>query len=55
MPGSKWPASTTVESYGGTDGGTAWFAHIGGFLTGMLLVTVMGTRNRYVRRQENVW
>src|SRR4051812_12897306 len=37
------------------DGGTAWFAHIGGFLAGMLLVTMMGTRNRYVRRQENVW
>ena len=39
-----------------SDGGTAWFAHIGGFLAGMLLVTMMGTRNRYVRRrQENVW
>jgi membrane associated rhomboid family serine protease len=39
-----------------SDGGTAWFAHVGGFLAGMLLVTIMGTRNRYVRRrQENVW
>jgi membrane associated rhomboid family serine protease len=38
-----------------SDGGTAWFAHIGGFLAGMVLVTIMGTRNRYVRRQENVW
>jgi|SRR6185312_2476914 len=37
-------------------GGTAWFAHIGGFLAGMILVTVMGTRNRYVRRHvENRW
>ena len=36
-------------------GGTAWFAHIGGFLAGMLLVTLMGTRNRYVQRRENVW
>jgi membrane associated rhomboid family serine protease len=38
-----------------SDSGTAWFAHIGGFLAGMLLVTLMGTRNRYIRRQENVW
>lgn len=38
-----------------SDGGTAWFAHIGGFLAGMALVSVMGTRNRYLRRQENRW
>ena len=38
-----------------SDGGTAWFAHIGGFLAGMLLVTMMGTRNRYVRHVENRW
>lgn len=37
-----------------SDGGTAWFAHIGGFLAGMLFVTLMGTRNRY-RRHENRW
>jgi membrane associated rhomboid family serine protease len=36
-------------------GGVALFAHIGGFLTGMLLVTIMGTRNRYVQRRENLW
>lgn len=28
-------------------GGIAWFAHVGGFLAGMLLVSVMGTRQRY--------
>jgi membrane associated rhomboid family serine protease len=38
-----------------SSGGTAWFAHIGGFLTGMFLISIMGTRNRYVRRPENVW
>jgi membrane associated rhomboid family serine protease len=38
-----------------SDGGTAWFAHVGGFLAGMLLVNVMGTRNRYYRPQENRW
>ena len=37
-----------------TEGGTAWFAHIGGFLAGMLFVTLMGTRNRY-RRHQNRW
>ena len=37
------------------DGGTAWFAHIGGFLAGMMLVTMMGTRNRYVRHVEHRW
>jgi len=33
-------------------GGVAWFAHIGGFLAGMLLVKVMGTRERYYRRRD---
>jgi membrane associated rhomboid family serine protease len=36
-------------------GGTAWFAHIGGFIAGILLVTVMGTRSRYVRGREFRW
>jgi membrane associated rhomboid family serine protease len=33
-------------------GGVAWFAHVGGFLAGMLLVKVMGTRERYYRRRD---
>ena len=37
------------------DGGTAYFAHIGGFVAGMILVSVMGTRNRYVRHVESRW
>lgn len=37
------------------DAGTAYFAHIGGFLAGMLLVNMMGTRNRYFPRQESRW
>jgi membrane associated rhomboid family serine protease len=32
-----------------SDGGVAWFAHVGGFLAGMALVKVMGTRERYYR------
>jgi membrane associated rhomboid family serine protease len=33
------------------EGGTAWFAHIGGFIAGMILVTAMGTENRYRHRR----
>ena len=28
-------------------GGVAWFAHVGGFIAGILLINVMGTRQRY--------
>jgi membrane associated rhomboid family serine protease len=37
------------------EGGTAWFAHIGGFLSGLLLVSVMGTQSRYMRRRDISW
>jgi membrane associated rhomboid family serine protease len=43
-------ANTQVSS-----GGTAWFAHIGGFVAGMILVNVMGTRSRYVLRGAERW
>jgi membrane associated rhomboid family serine protease len=33
-------------------GGVAWFAHVGGFLAGMILVKVMGTRERYYRSRD---
>jgi len=36
-------------------GGTAYFAHIGGFLAGMLLVKIMGTQTRYYRRRDIYW
>jgi rhomboid family protein len=32
-----------------SNGGVAWFAHVGGFLAGMALVKVMGTRQYYPR------
>jgi len=38
-----------------SQGGTAFFAHIGGFITGMILVGVMGTRQVYVRRRDVNW
>jgi membrane associated rhomboid family serine protease len=38
-----------------TDSGVAWFAHVGGFLTGMILVNLMGTRARYFPRRDIYW
>jgi len=37
------------------DGGVAFFAHIGGFIAGIVLVQLMGTRNRYVPRRDIYW
>src|ERR1700757_5168267 len=36
-------------------GGTAFFAHVGGFVAGALLINVMGTRERYWRRRDLYW
>src|SRR5579872_3328481 len=33
-------------------GGTAFFAHVGGFIVGMILVNLLGARQRYYRRQD---
>ena len=38
-----------------TDAGVAWFAHIGGFIAGMILIKVMGTRQRYFPRRDLYW
>ena len=38
-----------------SQGGTAFFAHVGGFIAGMILVAVMGTRQKYMRRQDLNW
>lgn len=38
-----------------SEGGVAWFAHIGGFLVGMVLITLMSTRQRYSRRRDLSW
>jgi membrane associated rhomboid family serine protease len=38
-----------------TEGGVAYFAHIGGFVAGMALVSVLGTQDRYVRRRDIRW
>ena len=38
-----------------SQGGVAWFAHAGGFLAGMLLITLLRTRPRYHRRHDLHW
>jgi len=38
-----------------SQGGVAFFAHIGGFIAGMILVFVMRTRERYGRRRDLNW
>lgn len=43
-------AATGVEQ-----GGVAWFAHIGGFLVGALLIKVLPTRERYRMYPELHW
>ena len=37
------------------EGGVAWFAHIGGFLTGMALIRILPTRDRYRYRRDLDW
>ena len=36
-------------------GGVAWFAHVGGFLAGIVLIWVLGTRERYRHRRDLQW
>ncbi len=36
-------------------GGTAFFAHIGGFLAGMLIIQLFKTRDRYRYRRDLLW
>jgi len=36
-------------------GGVAWFAHVGGFLVGIALVYLMGSRERYRNRSDLQW
>lgn len=38
-----------------TAGGVAYAAHIGGFITGMILIQLMGTRTRYFPRRDIYW
>jgi membrane associated rhomboid family serine protease len=56
-----WFITQVFNGYGSiartqvSEAGTAYFAHIGGFLTGMFLISTMGTRKRYLRNREDRW
>jgi membrane associated rhomboid family serine protease len=36
-------------------GGTAFLAHVGGFIAGMILIFLLGTRQPYYRRRDLSW
>jgi membrane associated rhomboid family serine protease len=38
-----------------SQGGTAWFAHVGGFVAGMILILVMRPAQPYRRRRDLIW
>jgi membrane associated rhomboid family serine protease len=40
---------------GASQGGTAFLAHVGGFLAGIALVGLMGARERFSRRRDLYW
>jgi membrane associated rhomboid family serine protease len=53
-----WFALQLLGGFGGTEasqGGTAFFAHVGGFVAGIVLVNLMGTRERWARHRDLSW
>jgi membrane associated rhomboid family serine protease len=54
-----WFALQLFGGYGSlaqsAQGGTAFFAHVGGFVAGIALIYLMGTRERYWRRRDLSW
>jgi membrane associated rhomboid family serine protease len=38
-----------------SQGGVAWFAHVGGFVAGIILILVLGTHDPYRRRRDLHW
>ncbi len=45
----------SIADSAASGGGIAWFAHVGGFIAGMILIQLMRTRRRYRRRPELHW
>ena len=45
----------SVASTRSTEGGVAWFAHVGGFLAGMVLIKLMRPKPPYWRRRDLAW
>ena len=56
-----WFLTQLLNEYGSitttqvANGGVAYAAHIGGFVTGMVLVQFMGVRSRYLARRDIYW
>ncbi|HKD07340.1 MAG TPA: rhomboid family intramembrane serine protease [Bryobacteraceae bacterium] len=56
-----WFVAQIFSGYGSiahtnvTDSGVAWFAHIGGFISGMILIKTMGTRTRYFPQSRDIY
>ncbi len=54
-----WFALQLFGGYGSltsaTQGGTAFFAHVGGFIAGIGLIYLMGARQRYWRQHDAYW
>ena len=56
-----WFGTQLLSGYGSightmvSEGGTAFFAHIGGFVAGMVLIKTMGTRETHWRRTDLRW
>lgn len=54
-----WFAMQLFGGLGGSgetaQGGTAFFAHVGGFIMGIVLIHIMGTRQRYYHRRDLSW
>ena len=46
---------SVTDTQSASSGGTAFFAHIGGFIMGIILIKVMATRERYWRRKDLYW
>ena len=45
----------TVGNSAASQGGTAFLAHVGGFVAGILLVNIMRPQQRYMRRKDLSW
>jgi membrane associated rhomboid family serine protease len=44
-----------ISDVSSQQGGVAFFAHVGGFVAGIVLVNLMGARERYWRRRDLSW
>lgn len=45
----------SIASTEATRGGVAWFAHVGGFVAGVVLLKVMGSKRPYSHRRDLQW